>query len=167
MLPRNPVGIAAPAPATMPSSSIPQHHAIPLVSAPLHPISPALSVSQIRSASGGVEAHALEDDIPLQYTIDKLHSLGRYYWHKPETTDCCIRPYPPPLFPLASLTFPLDVPMDARRFSRTPNFDTLANPNPGVFTSPPLDHRRGSEPVSADVPTLMKLHVRVIPSHSV
>lgn len=53
--------------------------------------------------------------------------------------------------------------MDARRFSRTPNLDSLGNPNPGVFPSPPLDHRRGSEPVSADVPSLMKLHVRVIP----
>ena len=57
--------------------------------------------------------------------------------------------------------------MDARRFSRTPNFDTVPNPNAGVFPSPPLDHRRGSEPVSADVPSLMKLHVRVIPFKSV
>lgn len=95
MLPRNPAGVAATAAATTPHSSHPHHHAIPLVSAGQQTISPALSVSQGRSASGGVETHALEDDIPLQYTIDKLHSLGRYYWHKPETTDCCIRPYFP------------------------------------------------------------------------
>ena len=105
MFPRNPAGVAATAAATTPHSSNPHHHAIPLVSAPPQTISPAMSVSQGRSASGGVESHALEDDIPLQYTIDKLHSLGRYYWHKPETTDCCIRPYfpyvrkPPPQSP--------------------------------------------------------------------
>lgn len=94
MHPSNPAAFAVAAAATAAASSAPQHHPIPFFSAPLQSISPAMSVSQARSASGAVEGHSL-DDIPLQYTIDKLHSLGRYYWHKPETTDCCIRAFSP------------------------------------------------------------------------
>ncbi|PVF99799.1 hypothetical protein CPB86DRAFT_783448 [Serendipita vermifera] len=90
---------------------------------------------------------AAPQDIPIQYIVDQLHRLGPFYWHKPDTTDCTIQ-----------------VPIDQRRLSRTPNLDISSGLNTGVLRSNNLDIRRGSAPVTSQTNptprayTSLKLH---------
>lgn len=89
----------------------------------------------------------MPQDIPEQYIVDQLHRLGPFYWHKPETTDCTIQ-----------------VPIDQRRLSRSPNFDGSSGLHTGVLNSKLLDIRRGSAPVTSShnpspkTYTTLKLH---------
>lgn len=106
------------------------------------------------SAAQAQESQAPQD-IPVQYIVDQLHRLGPFYWHKPETTDCTIQ-----------------VPIDQRRFSRTPNFDFPGGLNSGVLNANNLDIRRGSAPVTSQTNpapksfTTLKLHQFYLTSQS-